>query len=241
MVRATLRQSTSRPDKIALRVGRVVNTRKVTKHFRLKIADELHYSRDEEASPPRPPSTGSPACARASPGRHGCRGGGALLQGPLGRRTGLPQRQDRDLHVRPIYRVLSERVRAHIFLCMLAYYVEWHLRRRLAPLLFDEEDPAGPRPSDAPSSLRPRSRPAPKKKHRASSTDALPVHSFQTLLKALSRVIKTRLRIRLPQDSEPFDKLSGLAPLQKRAFSLLGLRPWLPGCCTQYAPSSGAA
>ena len=131
-----------------------------------------------------------------------------------------------DLEVRPIYHWSGPSGCAHMFLCMLAYYVEWHMRRRLAPMLFDDHDRAA---AEALARLRRRpAQPSPAAQRRprpSIPTTACRSHSFQTLLQALSRVIKTRLRIRLPQDSEPFDKLSGLAPLQKRAFSLLGLRP----------------
>ncbi len=104
--------------------------------------------------------------------------------------------------------------------------IEKRLARRLAPLLFDDEDPAGAEALRssvvAPARV---STGAQKKVHTLRTADGLPVHSFQTLLKALSRVTKTRLRIRLAPDSEPFEKLSGLAPLQQKAFSLLGLHP----------------
>jgi len=229
IVRATTRPK--RPlrgkDKIALRVGRVIHTRKVAKHFRLEITEtSFTYHRDE-----------AKIAAEAA------------LDGIYVVRTSLPEEamdaeevvrsykglsvverafrsvKTVDLHVRPIYHVLSERVRAHIFLCMLAYYVEWHLRRRLAPLLFDDEDPAAAEALRssvvAPAQVSPDAR---KKANTLRTTDGLPVHSFQTLLQALSRVIKTRIRIPLAE-CEPFDKLSGLAPLQQKAFSLLGLRP----------------
>jgi transposase len=228
VVRATERpkRALRGKDKIALRVGRVVNARKVAKHFVLAITEtSFSYRRDEEKIAAE-----------------------AALDGIYVVRTSLPEpamsaeevvrcykalsvveRAFRsfktvDLHVRPIYHYLPERVRAHIFLCMLAYYVEWHLRRRLAPLLFDDDDRAAAEAQRdsivAPSQVSPS---AQSKAHSRRTADGLPVHSFQTLLDALSRLSKSRLQIRLA-DSEPIEKLSRRNALHDQVFSLLGLR-----------------
>ena len=88
-----------------------------------------------------------------------------------------------DLHVRPIHHREPDRVRAHIFLCMLAYHVEWHMRQDLAPLLFDDDDRAAAQQLRS-SVVAPaqRSTAAQQKVHRRRTPDDLPVHSFQTLL-----------------------------------------------------------
>ena len=100
--------------------------------------------------------------------------------------------------VRPIYHYLAERVRAHIFLCMLAYYVECHMRQALAPLLFDDDDKAT---ADAQrDSIVTPAKPSPKAKSKAQglrTEDDLPVHSFQTMLADLTTIAKSRIRPKL--------------------------------------------
>jgi transposase len=96
-----------------------------------------------------------------------------------------------DLRVRPIHHYLADRVRAHILLCMLAYYVEWHMRRALASILFDDDDPAAGL-AQRDSIVAPAAR-SPKALHKAQSKraeDGFPVHSFQTLLADLATIAK---------------------------------------------------
>ena len=88
-----------------------------------------------------------------------------------------------DLDIRPIYYWLSDRVRAHVFLCMLAYYVEWHMRRKLAPILFDDEDKEATLASRlSPVAKAPRSDKAKTKAASKIAEDGRPVHSFHTLM-----------------------------------------------------------
>lgn len=123
-----------------------------------------------------------------------------------------------DLDVRPLHHHTEPRVRAHVFLCMLAYYVEWHLRRSLAPLLFQDHDrvnAAQQRTSVvAKAEISPAAR---RKKARRETEDGLPVHSFRTLLAELATASRTRVRV----GEHAFDKLAQLTPLQERAFQLL--------------------
>ncbi|MGH7553664.1 MAG: IS1634 family transposase, partial [Longimicrobiales bacterium] len=129
-----------------------------------------------------------------------------------------------DLKVRPIHHHLADRVRAHVFLCMLAYYVEWHMRRALAPILFDDDDKAAAeaaRKSVVQSAQR---SPKAQAKAKTKRTDEdLPVHSFRTLLQDLSTLVKDRIRPKLAGASE-FDKLTTPTPLQQKALDLLGVR-----------------
>ena len=129
-----------------------------------------------------------------------------------------------DLKVRPIYHRAAGRVRAHVLLCMLAYYVEWHMRERLKPLLFDDDDAAAAaaaRPSIvAPAEV---SRSAKNKAQRKRNASGCPVHSFRTLLDDLATVAKNRVVARLP-DTEPFKVLTRPTALQREAFKLLGVR-----------------
>ena len=124
-----------------------------------------------------------------------------------------------DLKVRPVHHRAPERVRAHVLLCMLAYYVEWQMRQRLAPLLFDDHDPAGTQRSSvvAPAEISP----AAQNKARTKRThDGLPVHSFRSLLDDLATIVKNRVLPRLP-GAQPFDLLTRPTPLQRQALKPL--------------------
>ena len=130
-----------------------------------------------------------------------------------------------DLKVRPVHHRLEGRVRAHVFLCMLAYYVEWHMRRALAPMLFDDDDPAAAEAVRA-SPVEParRSPAARTKAARKRTSDGLPVHSFQSLLADLATLTRNRVRPAVP-GAMTADILARPTPLQTKAFRLLGVRP----------------
>ena len=123
------------------------------------------------------------------------------------------------LRVRPIFHWRDERVRAHFFLCMLAYYLEWHMRQNLKPLMFAEENPTT---HDNPVAPAPRSEEARRKQSTRRNRDRLPVHGFRDLLEHLGTLCATEI-----------DTGSGFAvsvltqptPLQEKAFALLGLKP----------------
>jgi transposase len=127
-----------------------------------------------------------------------------------------------DLKVRPIYHHQAERVKAHVFLCMLAYYVEWHMRRALAPLLFDDEDHEAAEAQRtsivAPSQ---RSESAQQKAISKQTADGLPVHSFRSLLSDLATLTRNRVRL----GNHTFDMLATPTALQQRALDLLQIRP----------------
>ena len=129
-----------------------------------------------------------------------------------------------DLKVRPIYHYAGARVRAHVFLCMLAYYVEWHMRQRLKPLLFDDEESQmaeAARPSVvAPAEISPS---AQDKARRIRTASGESVHSFRTLLDDLATIAKNRVVTPLT-DAEPFDLITRPSALQRKAFTLLGVR-----------------
>ncbi len=126
------------------------------------------------------------------------------------------------LAVRPVFHWKERRVRAHLLLCMLAYYVEWHMRQRLAPLLFADEREKLP---GGPVSPRERSEAAKAKdRTRRSTQEGLPLQSFPDLLGSLSSLTAMELRLEAaPEHRVPV--LSALEPLQKRAFELLGIQP----------------
>jgi hypothetical protein len=126
-----------------------------------------------------------------------------------------------DLEVRPIHHRRAGRVRAHVFLCMLAYHVQWHMRRALAPLLFDDHDRAAASASRPSPVAAATVSPAAKTKARTRKTaEGEPVHSFRTLLADLATLTRNTVRF---GDDLPTHMLSRPTPLQTRAFQLLGI------------------
>jgi hypothetical protein len=127
-----------------------------------------------------------------------------------------------DLDIRPLHHHTEPRVRAHVFLCMLAYYVEWHLRRSLAPLLFQDHDrPAAAEQRASAVAAAEISPAARRKKARGRTDDGLPVHSFRTLMAELATASRARVRV----GDHAFDQLASLTALQERALKLLEV-PW---------------
>ena len=123
-----------------------------------------------------------------------------------------------DLKIRPIYHHLADRVKAHVFLCMLSYYVEWHMRLALAPMLFDEDDPEAA--ASARNSIVGPAERSPKAKSKEvlkRTEDGLPVHSFQTLLKDLAMLTRNEVRI----GDQSLQMLSHATAVQQRALALL--------------------
>ena len=128
-----------------------------------------------------------------------------------------------DLEIRPIYHALSDRVKAHAFLCMLAYYLEWHMRRDLAPLLFSEEDPEA-RQSTRKTVVSP-TKPTPAaltKRNKKITEDGFPVQDFRGVLKTLAtqtqQIVQPAIA-KLPA----FRRVTPPTLYQKRAFDLLHL------------------
>ena len=129
-----------------------------------------------------------------------------------------------DLKIRPIYHHLADRVRAHVFLCMLSYYVEWHMRRALAPMLFDDDDPQAAEVART-SIVTPAQR-SPKAKSKdlfKRTEDGMPVHSFQTLLKDLATLTSNEVRV----GEQTFQMLATPTPVQQRALQLLQVSTWI--------------
>ena len=226
-------QATRRPkrrfkgkDRIALRVGKVLNRYKVGKHFVLDIGEEsFSYQRQQERIEQEAALDGiyvirtNLACQQmaAEPTV-------AAYKGLSVAERAFRSCKSVDLKVRPIYHHLENRVRAHVFLCMLAYYVEWHMRQKLAPILFDDEDPeAGRQLRDSVVAPSQRSPQALRKAHRKRTDEGDPVHSFQTLLSDLATISKNRIQPQLP-GSAAFDKITRPTSLQQRALDLLGVR-----------------
>lgn len=211
-------------DRIALRVGKVLNRHKVGKHFVLEFTETtFSYRRDQERITKEASLDGLYVIRTSMPKSE------LTAEETVRAYKGLSvvERAFRscktvDLHVRPIYHRLPERVQAHILLCMLAYHVEWHMREKLAPVLFDDEEPEVAQELRA-SVVQPaqRSAGALRKASTRLTADGLPVQSFQTLLKNLSTIVKNRIQPKLSPASPAFDAVTRPSALQQRALSLL--------------------
>ncbi len=130
-----------------------------------------------------------------------------------------------DLHVRPIFHWNEARVRAHMFLCMLAYYVEWHMRQALKPMLHDDEELEQQRESRTnPVTPTPRSERAKAKARQHRTEDALPVHSLRTLLLDLATVTLNVTSTTINPQAK-INVITRPTPLQAKAFALLGVDP----------------
>ena len=127
-----------------------------------------------------------------------------------------------DLAIRPIHHWTEGRVRAHVFLCMLAYYLRWHLERAWAPLLFRDEEP--PVTADPVAPAR-RSEAALAKASRHTLPDGTPAHTFRTLLAELATLTRNTVVLPGAPDEAAIEIVATPTPLQARAFALLGLSP----------------
>ncbi len=207
-------------DETGLRVGKIIGRYKVGKHFRLNVGDHrFSYQRDLEGIATEAALDGiyvirsSVAAAKLS--AEELVRSYKLLAGV---ERAFKTMKSIDLQVRPVHHRLADRVRAHIFLCMLAYYVRWHLERAWAPLLFKDEDK--PLADDVVAPAR-RSAAAIAKARTQRLADGTQVHSFRSLLAELATLTKNTVRV--PGSPATFDKLSNPTPLQSRALQLIGL------------------
>lgn len=128
-----------------------------------------------------------------------------------------------DLRIRPIHHRTEDHVRAHIFLCMLAYYVEWHMRKALAPLLFEDEELSENRKTRDPVAPAKDSESVKRKKLSKKTGEGLPVQSFETLLAQLATRCRITCRIKKDPPAPVFKQMTERTPLQKKAMALLGL------------------
>jgi transposase len=212
---------------IGKKVGRVVNHFNMAKHFELTIKDgAFHYARRPHDSEREAQLDGIYVIRTSEPRSHlsaedTVRGYKNLAQVERAFRClkGI------ELLVRPIRHRDEQRVKAHLFLCLLAYYVEWHMRKALAPLLFDDEQLERDRKTRDPVAPATPSTTAKKKKAVRLTADGLPIHSFETLLAELATRCRNRCRIKSDPNSARFSHLTEPTPLQQRAFDLLQLLP----------------
>ena len=214
-------------DRIGMRVGKVLGRFKVGKHFRVTITDGLlEFERDEERIRQEAALDGIYVI------RTSVRAGDLSAEEAVEAykqlsavERGFRVCKGSDLKVRPIHHRREDRVRAHVFLCMLAHYVRWHMEQRLASLLFTDEDPEAGRERRT-SIVAPaqRSESADRKASRKRTQEGEPVHSFNTLLRDLATLTKNTVQV---GDHITFERLTRPTPLQERAFDLLDITPRL--------------
>lgn len=212
-------------DKIGLRVGRESNRYKMAKHFELEIEDEKFTFRRREDKIAAEAALDGLYVVRTS-----VEAEALSSEQTVGAYKNLShvERAFRslktvDLKVRPIYHWKDDRIRAHVFLCMLAYYLEWHVREPLAELLFDDHQRAEAEAARTSIvSPAPRSDAARQKEGTKRTADGLPVQSFQCLLKDMATLCKNRIRCSSAQAAE-YDQLTLATDLQRRVFDKLGI------------------
>ncbi len=214
-------------EKINRRVGREANRRKVEKHFDITVTHEdLTFKRNTQKIAAEARLDGI-YIVRTSLDAEALDAHGAVAAYKSLSRVERAFRNLKSarLQVRPVYVYSPERVRAHVFLCALACHVEWHLRRRLAPMLFEDDDPEGAAAQRA-SPVQPArtSEQARRKSATGRTAEGLPVHSLPSLLDDLATL--TLNTVHLPDNPENrFNVATQPTPLQRRAFELLDVDP----------------
>ena len=212
---------------IGRKVGRAANRFKVAKHFDTDIADgRFAYARRTAAVEREAALDGFYVVRTDQPADR-------LPAGDVVRSYKNLARVERafrclktvDLHVRPIRHRAANRVRAHLFLCLLAYYVEWHLRRALAPLLFQDEELEAALPARDPVAPAGPSASAKRKKARRRADDGLPLHSLASLFAELGTRCRNRCRLKSDPDGPVLELLTEPTALQRRALDLVRTFP----------------
>ena len=217
------RRPLRRAAEIGVAVGKVLNRRKVGKHFDIAIADgSLSFERKHAAIAEEAALDGfyvlrTPVPADAINAADTVRAYKSLARVERAFRS----IKSVDVEIRPLYHWASPRVRAHVFLCMLAFHVEWHMRQALAPILFDDHDPKAAEASRASPVAKAQPSPAAKRKVDAKRTDdGQPVHSFRTLLADLATLARNVVSFGKAGELAMFTKPT---KSQQRAFDLLGV------------------
>ena len=208
---------------IALKVGAVLGRRKVAKHFTLTITEKtLGFARDDAAIAAEAALDGFYVLRTSVEAKDLDAGATVLAYKSLARvERAFRSLKSIDLDIRPVHHRLAGRVRAHVFLCMLAYYVQWHMRRTLAPLLFeDHERSAAAASRTSPVAAAQVSPAARAKARRRQTEDGEPLHSFRTLLADLATLTRNTVRF---GDNLPMTVLSRPTAIQQHAFDLLGI------------------
>jgi len=210
---------------IGLCAGKILNRYKMGKHFQLRIEEDSFQYQRKTANIEREESLDGIYVIRTSVQKEALSSQQvvASYKSLSGVERAFRSLKTVDLHVRPIHHRLPDRVRAHILLCMLAYYVEWHMRQLLAPILFDDDDKP-PAQTARTSIVAPaqRSQTAKRKALTKHTREGMKVHSFQTLLGDLATIVKNRIQP-IDKNIGAFDMLTTPTAIQHRAFELLGV------------------
>jgi transposase len=209
-------------DAIGIAVGKVINRYKMAKHFEITITDsDLVIERrsqpiDDEASLDGIYVVRTNVTAQALASSSVVR----AYKGLSNAEQAFRSLKTVDIEIRPIHHRRNHRVRAHVLLCMLAYYLEWHMRQALKPILFDDHDKqAAEAARSSVVAKAERSEAAKRKISTKRTDDDLPVHSFQSLLADLATF--TRNTMMMGDSSATFVLYPKLTPVQERAFQLL--------------------
>lgn len=219
------RQPLRGKDEIGLRIGRDLKNTKMKKHFELTIEEDSFSYRRLDQQIAQEAALDGLYVVRTSLSRETL-----TAEQTVSSYKDLSQVEwafrslkTMDLQVRPIYHWKDDRIRAHVFLCMLAYYVEWHIRGALSEVLFDDhEREAAEATRKSIVSPAPRSEAAKQKDRDRRTPDGFPVQSFQCLLKDLATLCKNRVRWSSRSEVE-FERVTMPTALQRRVFELLGL------------------
>jgi len=227
LARAAARRTRTPLDDATLgqKVGRVINHYKMAKHLEVTIkAGRVTWTRREASLQREAQLDGFYVIRTSEPAAH------LSAEDTVRHYKSLAQVERAfrclkgiDLRVRPIHHRTADRVRAHIFLCLLAYYVEWHLRQAWAPLLFADEPLEIDRQTRDPVAPATPSPAARRKKAQRHTPDGLPLHSFDTLLEALAMRAVVTCRLRSQPVGTTVRLVPPPAPVQARALALLGL------------------
>ena len=209
--------------KIALRAGAVLNRRKMAKHFALTISDTAFSVARDDATIAREAALDGVYVLRTNVAAAILDTAAVVLSYKALATVERAFRSIKtlDLEVRPIHHRLADRVRGHVFLCMLAYYLMWHMRRAWAELLFDDDDrPAAAAAESSPVAAAQVSRAAQRKAAGKRTADGRPVHSFRTLLQDLATLTRNVVRL---GDAPPIVMLARPTPIQQYAFGKLAI------------------
>jgi transposase len=210
---------------IGLKAGRIVGRYKMAKHFDLLITDGAFRFRRREAAIAQESQLDGIYVVRTSEPKKRLSAGDTVRG--YKRLVDVEQvfrcLKSADLRVRPIHHRAEDRVRAHILLCMLAYYVQWHLKRAWEPLLFEEEDLATTRRQRDPVAAAEPSAKVQRKKSTLRTAAGLPAQSFATLLRALGTRSRQTCQVASDPSGSTFEQLTDATPLQAEAFRLLDL------------------
>jgi hypothetical protein len=211
-------------SEIGVEVGKVVNRKKVAKHFRLEIGDDRFvYSRKQEKIDAEASLDGLYAIrANIDPGEMSDDQVVAHYKNLASVERAFRSLKSIDLRVRPIHHRLADRVRSHIFLCMLAYYIEHQLRQSLAPMMFTDEDKPTVETRDSIVSPARRSKSAKRKDATRRNAAGVGLSSFRDLLENLSAITRSTVNI-AGHSKGRFTATSRPTPYQQEIIRHLGI------------------